>query len=131
MVRGMVVTLLLATVSGCTVCPGPDDYTYSAFGGRWQRHDMLQGRVGSAFAPAGVKAGEDPAAEGSGAPTDVDGGQLQEVGFTTAASDDRETDTDGAPAAPPADYADFWRARLDRALDAADEPPGGELRPLR
>jgi len=38
---------------GCAVCFSPDDYTYGAYGGRWQRHDLSSGRVGSAYAEAG------------------------------------------------------------------------------
>jgi hypothetical protein len=44
---------LLTGSGGCAMCCAPDDYAYSAYGGRWQRHDMYHGRVGSAFAPAG------------------------------------------------------------------------------
>jgi len=46
---------LLAASSGCAMCSSCDDESYSAYGGRWQRQDMTQGRVGSAFAPAGAK----------------------------------------------------------------------------
>jgi hypothetical protein len=38
---------------GCAMCAGPDDYTYAAYGGRWQRDNMVTGRVGSIFDPAG------------------------------------------------------------------------------
>ena len=55
--RSLLLLSLLAT--GCAMCPGPDDYTYSAFGGRWQRDDMVEGRVGSAFAPSGSIAVDD------------------------------------------------------------------------
>jgi len=47
--------------SGCAMCCAPYDYDYNAFGGRWERHDMLYGRAGSAFAPAserGMAGGE-------------------------------------------------------------------------
>lgn len=36
---------------GCSICQSPEDYTYNAFGGRWERADRCQGRVGSAFTP--------------------------------------------------------------------------------
>jgi len=38
--------------SGCAMCCAPYDYDYAAFGGRWERYDMTNGRAGSAFAPA-------------------------------------------------------------------------------
>jgi hypothetical protein len=41
--------------SGCAICESPFDYTYDAFGGRWQRTDACCGRVGSAFTPVGVR----------------------------------------------------------------------------
>ncbi len=44
---------LVSTTFGCAICCNPDDYGYPAYGGRWQRHDMTHGRVGSAFAEAG------------------------------------------------------------------------------
>ena len=34
---------------GCSICAAPDDCAYGAYGGKWQRHDMYHGRVGSAF----------------------------------------------------------------------------------
>jgi hypothetical protein len=45
---------LLPLCIGCAMCGSQDDYTYAAFGGRWQRDDPINGRVGSAFAPAGA-----------------------------------------------------------------------------
>jgi hypothetical protein len=45
---------LLPMCVGCAMCGSQDDYTYAAFGGRWQRDDPFNGRVGSAFAPAGA-----------------------------------------------------------------------------
>lgn len=43
---------LLAALSGCAMCGSPFDYSYSAYGGSWQRVDQDQGRVGSLFDPA-------------------------------------------------------------------------------
>jgi hypothetical protein len=44
--------LALVTASaGCSICQGPDDYGYAAYGGRWQRLDHQHGRVGSRFTP--------------------------------------------------------------------------------
>lgn len=45
---------MLMFASGCAVCASPFDYDYSAYGGSWERGDPSQGRVGSAFLPAGV-----------------------------------------------------------------------------
>lgn len=56
---------LLPLCIGCAMCGSQDDYTYAAFGGRWQRDDPINGRVGSAFAPAGAMVvGEGVTAEG-------------------------------------------------------------------
>lgn len=44
--------LLLASAvfsSGCAMCCGIDDHTYSTYGGKWERTDRTYGRVGSAF----------------------------------------------------------------------------------
>lgn len=59
MVRRLFSLALLSLVTaslGCAVCCGPDDPNYAAYGGRWQRHDLSYGRVGSAFAEAGYDA---------------------------------------------------------------------------
>ncbi len=44
---------LLAATTGCALCGSPFDYTYSTYGGKWQRDDETSGRVGSLFEPAG------------------------------------------------------------------------------
>ena len=44
---------LLAATTGCAMCGSPFDYTYSTYGGKWQREDEMSGRVGSLFEPAG------------------------------------------------------------------------------
>ena len=51
---------LLAATTGCALCGSPFDYTYSTYGGKWQRDDETSGRVGSLFEPAGPM----PAANG-------------------------------------------------------------------
>jgi hypothetical protein len=40
--------------TGCAMCSSCLDDTYAAYGGKWQRADPVQGRVGSAFDPAGT-----------------------------------------------------------------------------
>ena len=41
--------------SGCAMCCAPYDDHYPYTGGRWVRDNPTQGRVGSAFAPAGYR----------------------------------------------------------------------------
>jgi hypothetical protein len=48
---------VLAATTGCAMCGSPFDYSYSAYGGRWQRDDPDCGRVGSLFDPAGSEPG--------------------------------------------------------------------------
>lgn len=65
----------IASSIGCAVCCSPDDWNYGAYGGRWQRHDMSSGRVGSAFAESGYDSMQDvvesqPAAEPEALPGD-------------------------------------------------------------
>ncbi len=43
---------LLPSLGGCRICQSPEDATYAAFGGVWDRADPVSGRVGSAFEPA-------------------------------------------------------------------------------
>jgi len=45
----------LAAAAGCAMCASPHDFTYSAYGGSWQRDDPCCGRVGSVFHPAGME----------------------------------------------------------------------------
>lgn len=46
--------ILLIFVAGCSVCAGPFDCHYAAYGGSTPRGDMINGRVGSAFNNAGL-----------------------------------------------------------------------------
>ena len=48
-----VAMLMLAGLSGCVMCDNSLDYGYTAFGGKWQRHNPYSGRVASLFDPAG------------------------------------------------------------------------------
>ena len=56
---------LLALSSGCAMCSSCDDYSYSAYGGAWERLDRTSGRVGSAFTP---EVGTRVLVDGTGAP---------------------------------------------------------------
>ena len=48
----------VSSATGCAMCSNPYDCFYGAYGGTWQREDMTQGRVGSAFSPAGSRVSE-------------------------------------------------------------------------
>lgn len=52
--RSLLLMGMVAFSGGCTLCCAPFDYEYSAYGGRWERGDRCNGRVGSAFAPAEI-----------------------------------------------------------------------------
>ncbi len=45
----LVASLIIAGTFGCSICCGPDDYNYGAYGGLHTRSDMQHGRVGSVF----------------------------------------------------------------------------------
>lgn len=54
--RLLALGLLVAFASmsmGCAMCCSPYDNAYGYYGGRWQRDDLCNGRVGSVYAPAG------------------------------------------------------------------------------
>jgi len=76
-----VALLVLAGTTGCAMCDNAQDWTYSAFGGKWQRDDPSGGRVASLFDPAG--------------------GQIIEQGFPTEAGPALESTEDAAEAAEP------------------------------
>lgn len=57
---------LLLLVSGCAICASPYDSHYPAYGGSWERDDPSEGRVGSAFQPAGVIGGSMVAVDSKG-----------------------------------------------------------------
>lgn len=48
------VTMLLG---GCAICASPDDGTYAAYGGAWERDDRCCGRAGSTLSSAGPPVG--------------------------------------------------------------------------
>ena len=50
----------LLVTSGCAICASPGDDEYAAYGGRWQRTDRNNGRVGSVLDPAGVQPDSSP-----------------------------------------------------------------------
>ena len=61
-----VVILVLAGTTGCAMCDNAQDWTYSAFGGKWQRDNPHSGRVASLFDPAGGQVME------QGSPTEAE-----------------------------------------------------------
>ena len=58
----LLIVALLVT-SGCAICASPGDYEYAAYGGRWQRTDRTNGRVGSVLDPAGAQPDSSPRME--------------------------------------------------------------------
>ncbi len=48
-----VAMLVLAGTTGCAMCDNAQDWSYAAFGGKWQRDNPTSGRVASLFDPAG------------------------------------------------------------------------------
>jgi hypothetical protein len=62
-------TMMCATwLTGCALCCAPYDCNYPHVGGRWVRDNPAEGRVGSAFAPAGHRVDEQPSLDGNLAP---------------------------------------------------------------
>jgi hypothetical protein len=53
LMAGIAGGLILSSALGCAMCASPHDEAYAAYGGKRPRQDMYQGRVGSAFRPAG------------------------------------------------------------------------------
>ncbi len=43
------ITALVGSLSGCTLCCSPYDFDYMSTGTRYQRTDMVNGRVGSSL----------------------------------------------------------------------------------
>jgi hypothetical protein len=64
------ITACLVWSSGCAMCCAPYDDHYPYIGGRWVRDNPAQGRVGSAFTPAGYRAEGDSARAHEPAPAD-------------------------------------------------------------
>lgn len=50
-----VAMLVLAGTTGCAMCDNAQDWSYAAFGGKWQRDNPTSGRVASLFDPAGAQ----------------------------------------------------------------------------
>ena len=43
---------VISSIVGCSMCDDLEDSNYPTFGGKWERADQRNGRVGSAFEPA-------------------------------------------------------------------------------
>ncbi len=52
----MMLLAAISMASGCSMCCSPYDDIYPTFGGKWERTDRYEGRVGSAFNDAGALA---------------------------------------------------------------------------
>ncbi|MEX2173118.1 MAG: hypothetical protein WD872_02065 [Pirellulaceae bacterium] len=63
-------TLSVLLTSGCAMCCAPYDDHYPYAGGRWVRDNASQGRVGSAFAPAGHRLEEGISPSGEPTPAE-------------------------------------------------------------
>jgi hypothetical protein len=58
--------------SGCAMCCAPFDCNYTYVGGRWVRDNPSEGRVGSAFAPAGHRVDDVPTTPHGAAPQETE-----------------------------------------------------------
>ena len=68
----LLATALLVGTSGCAICCAPFDCNYGYTGGAWVRDNPSDGRVGSAFVPAGYKQLEEKPDNTNGQPTQAD-----------------------------------------------------------
>ena len=95
---------LLTATTGCALCGSPFDYTYSTYGGKWQREDETSGRVGSLFEPAGPMPADD--------------------GETTVPANGPTTATNGEPTSGPVNPNDAPPPMLPvpKSADAAPAP---------
>jgi hypothetical protein len=89
---------LLAVSSGCTMCCAPFDCDFGYTGGAWVRDNPSQGRVGSAFEPAGHKVIADEPAEQVPTPAEK---PAEETMPMTEPMSTPETDTPAPNSLPP------------------------------
>jgi hypothetical protein len=69
---------LFASASGCAICSNAWDCAYGTYGGKWDRGDRFNGRVNSAFAPAGgMPSSGETIIEGHGSHEWVNEGSLE------------------------------------------------------
>lgn len=90
------VIVVVASATGCAMCCSPYDDAYSAYGGKWKRTDMYNGRVGSAFHPAQAGGGGEVIYEGGMAQS---GGEVIYEGSPQGGS--YEYYEDSVPTPPP------------------------------
>lgn len=101
----LIITALLASATGCSMCCGPFDYDYPTFGGKHPRANRSHGRVGSILS--------DPMTSISGPSADSNLTAPAES-LNTAPDDDLlDTDVEDLDADPPSDDID----RLDNGLE--------------
>ena len=93
---GWFLLAILPLWMGCAMCASPEDYTYAAYGGRWQRDDPVTGRVGSAFLPGGSMVISDLGEEGL-VVVDGDSEDTSETDPTEAEEDEPEAENTEAP----------------------------------
>ena len=82
---------LISTNVGCALCSSCDDYSYGAFGGLWERSDLTNGRVGSAFSPQGY-----PVSEGESFRAENQDSAAPEAEPIAPPADDQVPDSDPA-----------------------------------
>jgi hypothetical protein len=138
-----VAMLVLAGTTGCAMCDNAQDWTYTAFGGKWQRDNPHSGRVASLFDPAGGQVIE------QGFPTEAEPAQdnVEEAEETAeplleeaeerpmeeseAAAEPAEPQMDeprdAAAEAVPAETADGDQAESDANSGTDTNPAGGAL----
>ncbi len=113
------ILLVLAGLSGCAMCDNALDRSYSAFGGKWQRDNMVSGRVGSLFDPAGVQiAGQATLVEGEPTLAETETGEPMLAEPETAETGDAAA---GPAAGEPAENAEQSEAAEEAAEDAAED----------
>ncbi|MCU0978211.1 MAG: hypothetical protein MUF25_03475 [Pirellulaceae bacterium] len=144
-----IVILVLAGTTGCAMCDSAQDWTYSAFGGKWQRDNPHSGRVASLFDPAGGQVMEQglpteaeptpPAAEEAAESAEPVVEQAEEAAEAAepqmeepkeaaeAAEPQIEEPKEAAAEAVPPEKADGEKTRSGAKAGSVKEPAGGTL----
>jgi hypothetical protein len=101
----LIITALLASATGCSMCCGPFDYDYPAFGGKHPRADRSHGRVGSILSDPMTMISGPSADSNLTAPTES---------LNTAPDDLLDTDIEDLDAEdPPSDSLDNELERIE------------------
>jgi hypothetical protein len=130
-----VAMLVLAGTTGCAMCDNAQDWSYAAFGGKWQRDNPASGRVASLFDPAGGQVIEqgfpteaEPAPEGMEQGEETDESLLEEPEEAEeAAETPMDASEEAATGAVPPETADGEQAESDANAGTDTNPAGGSL----